>query len=60
MLLVTWLVDEIGLEQCKVETCAFRLMVEGEVSLMVGVHVDDIIVSGVENACEKFFAQLKQ
>ena len=27
---------------------------------MVGVHVDDIIVSGGENACYKFFAQLKK
>ena len=27
---------------------------------MVGVHVDDFIVSGGKNACEKFFAQLKE
>ena len=27
---------------------------------MVGVHVDDIIVSGGKNAREKFFAQLKE
>ena len=27
---------------------------------MVGVHVDGIIVSGGENACETFFAQLKE
>ena len=27
---------------------------------MVGVHVDDIIVSGGKNACEKLFAQLKE
>ena len=29
-------------------------------SLMVGVHVDDIIVSGGKNACEKFFTRLKK
>ena len=34
MLLVNWLVEEIYLEQCKVEPCVFRLMVENEVSSM--------------------------
>ena len=37
MLLVNWLVEEIGLEQCKAEPCVL-LMVKNEVSLMVGVH----------------------
>ena len=60
MLLVNWLVEEVGLEQRKSEPCGFRLMVKAEVSLMVGVHVDDVIVSGGSNACEKFFAQLKE
>ena len=60
MLLVNWLVENICLEQCKAEPCVFRLMVENEVSLMVGVHVNDIIVSGGKNACEKFFAQPKE
>ena len=27
---------------------------------MVGDYVDDVIVSGDKNACEKFFAQLKE
>ena len=45
MLLVNWLVEDIGLEQCKAEPCVFRLMVNDKVSLIVGVHVDDIIVS---------------
>ena len=60
MLLVSWLVDESGLEQCKAEPCVFRLMVKDEVWFVVGVHVDDIIVSGGKNACDKFFAQLKE
>ena len=60
MLLVYWLLEEIVLEQCKAEPCIFRLLVKDEVSLMVGVHVDDIIVSGDKNACDKFFAQLKE
>ena len=60
MLMVNWLVEEIGLEQCRAESCVFRLMIKDKVSLMVGVHVDNIIVSGGKNACEKFFAQLKE
>ena len=47
-------------EQSKVEPCVFRLIVENEVSFMVGVHVDDIIVYGRKNACEKLFARLKE
>ena len=58
MLLVNWLVEEIRLEQRKAEPCIFRLMVKDEVSLMVGVHVDDIIVFGGKNACDKFFTKL--
>lgn len=27
---------------------------------MVGVHVDDIVVSGEKDACENFFAKLKE
>ena len=30
----------------KAEPCGFRKIIKNEVSLMVGVHVDDIIVSG--------------
>ena len=39
----------IGLEQCKAEPCVLRLIVKDEVCLMVGVHVDEIIVSGAKN-----------
>ena len=59
MLLATWLEEMVGLEQCKAGPCVFRLLVKDEGSLMVGVHVDDIIVSGGKDAREKFFAQLK-
>ena len=44
LLLVTWLVEEIGMEQCKAEPCVFRKIIKNEVSLMVEVHVDDISV----------------
>ena len=60
VLLVNWLVEVFGFEQCKAEPCVFRLMVKDKVSLMVGVHVDDIIVSGGKNACDKFFAKLNE
>ena len=59
LLLVTWLVEKIGMEQCKAEPCGFRNIVINEVSLMVGVHVDDIIVSGELDLCDEFFEQLK-
>ena len=45
MLLVNCLVKEISLKQCKAEPCDFWVMVKDEVSLMVGVHQDGIIVS---------------
>ena len=60
LLLVTWQVEKIGMEQCKAEPCVFRKIVKNEVSLMVGVHVDDIIVSGEQDLCDEFLSQLKQ
>ena len=53
MLLVNWLVEEVGLEQCEAEPCGFWLMVKDKVSLRVGVNADDIIVSGGKNACAR-------
>ena len=60
LLLVTWLVEEIEMEQCEAESCVFRNIIKNEVSLMVGVHVDDIIVSGEQGLCQEFLSQLKQ
>ena len=60
LLLVTWLVEKIEMEQCKAEPCVFRKIIKNEVSLMVGVNVDDIIVSGEQDLCDEFFSQLKQ
>ena len=60
LLLVTWLVEKIGMEQGKAEPCVFRKIIKNEVSLMVGVHVDDIVVSGDQDLCDEFFSQLKQ
>ena len=60
LLLVTWLVEKIGMDQCKAEPCVFRKIIKNEVSMMVGVHVDGIIVSGEHDLCDEFFSQLKQ
>ena len=60
LLLVTWLVEKIGMEQCKAESCAFSKILKKEVSLMVGVHVDDFIVSGEQDMSDETFGQLKQ
>ena len=43
-LLVNRLVGLMNLELCKAEPCVFSRLVNGKVELMVGVHVDDIIV----------------
>lgn len=59
MLLVKWLVETTGTEQCKVEPCIFRKMVDKQVSLMVGVHVD-IILSGEKDACDASLDELNE
>ena len=48
------------MEQYKAEPCVFHKIIQNEVSLMVGVPVDDIIVSGDQDMCDEFFGQLKQ
>ena len=58
LLLVKWSVIMMRMEQCKAEPCIFRKM--GMVSLMVGVHVDDSIVSGESDVCYESFSDLKQ
>ena len=60
LLLVKWLVENMGMEQCKAEPCIFRRMTNKNASLMVGVHVDDIIMSGVKGVCDAFFDELKE
>ena len=54
LMLVNWLVEELQIEQCTAEPCVFRKKVGDEISLMVGVHVDDIIVSGDHDVCISF------
>ena len=59
LLLVNWLVEELQMEQCKAEPCVFRKKVGDEISLIVGVHVDDIIVSGEHDVRNQFFKQFR-
>ena len=56
LLLKRWLVEMTRMEQCKAEPCIFRKMVNDKVSLMVRVHVDDIVVSEEQDImCDEFF-----
>ena len=45
---------DFGLERCAVDPCIFRLMSPGlkEVSLIVGIYVDDLIVTGKADVCK--------
>ena len=45
--------------QYKAEPYVFRRLVNGEAELMVGVHVDDIIVCGEKDDCNKFLDELR-
>ena len=38
----------------------FRKIVNDKVLLMVGVHVDDFVVSGESDFCDEFFGELKE
>ena len=44
----------VGSGICKAEPRIFRKMVNDKVSLMIGVHVDDIIVSGEQDMRDEF------
>ena len=45
-------VSKVGMEQCKADPCVFRLIRDDVVVLIVCVHVDDITVAGVPDACD--------
>ena len=55
---VKWLVETM--EQCKAEPCIFRSMVNKQVPLVIGVHVDDIIMSREKDACDALLDKLKE
>ena len=49
-----------GFEQCKADPCIFRKVVDGEVVMIVGVYVDDLLVGGSEEDCQWLFASLNK
>lgn len=55
-----WQVETMEMEKSKAGSCIFRKMVDNQVSLMVGVHVDGIIVSGEKGVCVALFDELKE
>ena len=59
-LLVSKLVKVHGMEQCKTDPCAFRLIREGKVVLILTVHVDDMAVGGPEDEIDKLLVVLNE
>ena len=51
---------EDGFEQCKVDPCIFRKIVDGVVVMIVGVCVDDLLVEGSEEDCESLLVSLNK
>ena len=54
------LLQKIGMEQSKADPCVFRRVVDGEVTLTVCVHFDDLAVAAKgKDTIDAFYAQLK-
>jgi len=53
---------DFGLERCAVDPCIFRRMSPGmkEVSLIVGIYVDDLIVTGRPDVCKSLREHLEK
>ena len=43
----------LGFEQCEADSCVMRLAEAGGVSIVVVVHVDDILAMGLESRCDR-------
>ena len=55
------LLQTTGMEQSKADPCVFRKVVDGEVTLIVCVHVDDLAVTAKDKKTfDDFYAQLKE
>ena len=46
------------MEQIRTDPCVFRMVVDGEVELVMAAHVDDIVISRSDEACRDFHAAL--
>ena len=51
---------ECGFEQCLVDPCVFRRMVDDEVAAMLVVHVDDIKITATKEITESVVADLNK
>ena len=51
-------VVEFGMEQSRTDACVFRMVVDGKVELIMAVHVDGIVIAGLDEACRDFHAAL--
>ncbi|CAB1117832.1 unnamed protein product [Ectocarpus sp. CCAP 1310/34] len=51
---------ENGYEQCRVDPCVFRKVVDGEVVGLIVIYVDDILVAADEGEREGLFASLNK
>ena len=51
-------VVDFGMEQSRTDPCVFRMVVDGKVELIMAVHVDDIVIAGLDEACRDFHASL--
>ena len=49
----------IGLQACELDPCLFILIVDGAIALLVGVHVDDLLIVGLLERTEWFRQQMK-
>ena len=55
------LLQKIGMEQSKADPCVFRKAVDEEVTLIVCVHVDDLVVTAKDKETfHTYYAQLKE
>ena len=49
-----------GFEQCKGDPCIFGKIIDGVVVMIVGVHVDDLLVGGSQEDCESLLLSLNK
>lgn len=50
----------LGFEQCLADSCVFRLVEDGSVTLLIVVHVDDLFSIGERERCVAFGKQLNE
>ena len=50
----------LGFKQCPADSCVLRSMETGNFSLMVVIHVDDILVVGNKQRCDKLCFDLNR